>query len=99
PYTTHYFSLHDALPIYGVLALLRIEHTEARAQAPIGRRTVRDAEARTEIVEVGVDQPVAEASIPGELHGAGEAEIDALVEIALADRKSTRLNSSHEWIS
>src|SRR5207247_10871634 len=85
-------SLHDALPIFqGRLALVdrrRTSDTDARPAARQGRQLVRQ--------RVGLQLP---HGGPDHLHG-GEPLKASISSVDVAgDRKSTRLNSSHEWIS
>src|SRR5207247_8696972 len=87
-------SLHDALPILDREAILELDHEAARLaavdQVPV---VFRDATRM-----LGVDEGHFDAF---GLDGAALVARDDLFAIdALgADRKSTRLNSSHEWIS
>src|SRR5207244_12931223 len=84
-------SLHDALPIFkGALtdALARLLEVQL---APLQFKAVQllDAAAREKVFAVGGQRRIAEAQ-----QACGE-----VLERVLLDRKSTRLNSSHQIIS
>src|SRR5438034_4479771 len=72
-------SLHDALPIYGVVAVAHggeLRVGERRADALHARDVAHEPPRQIDVVDAHVDQ-----------------------DAAAADRKSTRLNSSHTVIS
>src|SRR5207247_9374472 len=91
--------LHDALPIWSAPA----ERTEHRRVPDLGRRHVERAQLGRELLrivdqrkQIGerdqltvVEQPAHEARVV----------VTPLLAVGDEDRKSTRLNSSHEWIS
>src|SRR5690606_40600270 len=95
PPTISTLSLHDALPIFVARALLRqhVDRRAARARIPIRVGVNRHEEIRTRLARdlapfVQRDEIVAVA---------GQHRTDP--GLALEDRKSTRLNSSHVKIS
>src|SRR5207244_12636838 len=91
-------SLHDALPIFvGNLDATGDEHAGcSRRRTHDWRRNAREAwqeEREPSPVGVLIDRPASpDAVAPGRWDG-GDADL------ALPDRKSTRLNSSHQIIS
>src|SRR5207247_11202644 len=90
-------SLHDALPIYGEQGD-QPDHGEAEQ---IARRGEVDACRKpVERRETHGQQRLPEVEREAK-HGDREAfgEAEPLERGHVADRKSTRLNSSHEWIS
>src|SRR5699024_12226180 len=86
----HILSLHDALPIYGDDVAKRIYSTPADKNKPLKVAASRSHQSET------LKEDLNEMDIElGELISAGSSLKFCLV----ADRKSTRLNSSHVSIS
>src|SRR5207247_10657716 len=94
PSSSRTFSLHDALPISQVLRVLDPETAVARAVG--ARHAVVDAqEHRVRPVADRVDSDLE----VGRVCGADPSPHAGFGVLKQADRKSTRLNSSHEWSS
>src|SRR5207248_9206158 len=98
PHTLSTLSLHDALPIcpvdtVGLAAFddVRTVDVERRAMAAVGRRAVNARGDRSD------------AAVRGRAAQLGQRVVGARVlggrVVAVEDRKSTRLNSSHRTIS
>src|SRR5207247_11032805 len=83
--TSHTLSLHDALPI-----LLSASDSDFSANNPPVSRT------STPCRDNWTEARVTPEAVEGSAMLSSPAE--AVTGIAISDRKSTRLNSSHEWI-
>src|SRR5207249_7549209 len=78
--------------IHGVADVLIIEDTEAAAEDPIGIRRVRDADARREILVLGLHQPVAEQAVAARRGGLRPYDVEARIRIrALALANKVRI--------
>src|SRR5207247_3839157 len=92
PSTASIPSLHDALPIYPEADVDRAGRVRADPFVRLVEREPRPAERRL--------LPVAVTGQRDPEHIAVEPERTLHVDdVEVEDRKSTRLNSSHEWIS
>src|SRR5207253_6167023 len=71
--------------------ILREERSEPGPYRPAWIRTIRQPDARSEVVVVGAHQRVAEPAVTRDLHGGPEAEGHPLVEIAAAGAHDGRM--------
>src|SRR5207247_11179099 len=88
-------SLHDALPICDRCNEAGLPHCSAHGLRKAAARVL--AEAGCTAHEIGAI--TGHSSLAELVRYTKAADQRRLAEAAMADRKSTRLNSSHEWIS
>src|SRR5207247_9553800 len=92
PTYIHSLSLHDALPI---LKPIQLRQAVASGEVRMQHRTLKLIESEA----IAKGNVLATARIAGIMAAKKTGELIPLCHPLPIDRKSTRLNSSHEWIS